>query len=133
MPAASAKRSPCCRPPTLERDSFVFAKVHLRHEWGISVKFSQDRTYKTFGVVALAESSLIYAGSTASQFALGTKRQVATSASLVVTGGTGVFLGAASVAVIPPAAQRRSMSGLRTRRAGKREKSRSAVSSSLTP
>ncbi len=75
MPAASAKRSPCCRPPTLERDSFVFAKVHFRHKWGISVKFSQDRTYKTFGVVALADATAIYAGATATQFALATKRQ----------------------------------------------------------
>jgi hypothetical protein len=51
----------------------------------VPVKFSQDRTYKTYGVVALADASLIYAGSTASQFALGTKRQVGTSASLYVS------------------------------------------------
>lgn len=51
----------------------------------VRVKFSQDRTYKTFGGIDLADASVIYAGATASQFALGTKRQVGTSASLFVS------------------------------------------------
>ncbi len=51
----------------------------------VPVKFSQDRTYKTFGVIALDDASLVYAGSTASQFALGTNRKVGTSAGLYVS------------------------------------------------
>ena len=51
----------------------------------VPVKFSQDRTYKTFGGIDLADATVIYAGATASQFALGTNQVVGTSASLVVS------------------------------------------------
>ncbi|MFZ4487417.1 MAG: hypothetical protein ACOYO9_12590 [Candidatus Nanopelagicales bacterium] len=51
----------------------------------VPVKFSQDRTYKTFGGLDLADATVIYAGATATQFALGTKRRVGTSASLYVS------------------------------------------------
>ena len=51
----------------------------------VPVKFNQDRTYKTFGVLTFAEDSIVYAGATASQFAPGTNRQVGASQSLYVT------------------------------------------------
>ena len=51
----------------------------------VPVKFSQDRTYKTFGGLDLADATVIYAGATASQFARGTKQVVGTSASLFVS------------------------------------------------
>ena len=51
----------------------------------VPVKFRQDRTYKTFGGLDLADATVIYAGATASQFARGTKQVVGTSASLFVS------------------------------------------------